>query len=205
MIETRLLDQAAYGTVFARGYRTVEVPIKTGVVRRGVTRQNSLRRFVVKFHRLLPADHATVIAAFEVCDGAATAFRLRDPSDYTGTNEALGNTPGANQTPMQLIKTYSFGGTDKTRKITKPITGAVIEQADGAGGWAVKAGTLATTTGLFTPDTNWTAGRAVRATFEFDVPVRFASDDLAFAYDEYAALTADVELVEDLDQVLNPS
>ena len=64
-------------------------------------------------------------------------------------------------------------------------------------GGVVKSGTYDTTTGLFTPSTNWTAATALTWTGEFDVAVRFASDDLPSQYDNYGAITVSAELVED--------
>lgn len=201
MIESRLLEDVRYGTVFGRTYMTEEVTLRSGVTIRNAQRSNSVRRFVLNYANLTPDQHATVIAAFEVCDGANNSFRLKDWSDYTATLEPLGNTPGVNQTPVQLIKTYTFGGSTKVRTITKPVSGTVTVYQGGV----AKAGTLDTSTGLFTPTTNWTAATALTWTGEFDVPVRFASDELSFSYDNYQALTANVELVEDLAEVIDPT
>lgn len=199
-IEARLLDCVAYGTVYARRYATQEALLRSGLVRRNASRNSSLRRYIINFQNLNLDDHEEVISAFEVCDGAAIGFRIKDWADYTATLESLGNTPGANQTPVQLIKTYTFGATTKTRTITKPTSGSVVVYSNGV----AKAGTYSTSTGLFTPTTNWTAGHALTWSGEFDVPVRFASDDLAFSYDNVRALTANVELEEALDQVIDP-
>ena len=63
-------------------------------------------------------------------------------------------------------------------------------------GGVSKAGTLDTTTGLFTPTTNWTAATALTWTGEFDVPVRFENDTLPASWDNYQVRTVDVELIE---------
>jgi uncharacterized protein (TIGR02217 family) len=78
------------------------------------------------------------------------------------------------------------------------VSGTVtVYQDNGSGSFIAKPGTVDTTTGLFTPSTNWTANRALKASFEFDVPVRFASDDMPASYDTRNAITTSAELIED--------
>lgn len=202
IIHTRLLDKVAYGTMYARRYATQEAAVRSGLVQRNASRSNSVRRYVVKFNSLKPEDHDEVIAAFEVCDGPATGFLIKDWADYSVNQGSLGNAP-AGTTAVQLKKVYTWGGQTKDRKITKPVAGAVVEQYV-AGVWTAKAGTLDTTTGLFTPTTAWTTGAPLRWTGEFDVPVRFVNDELPFEYNNYNALSGNVELEEDIAQVIDP-
>lgn len=94
---------------------------------------------------------------------------------------------------VQLKKTYTLGSQSTSRPIVKPVNGTVTVYSNGV----AKAGTLDTVTGLFTPTTAWTAGHAITWTGEFDVPVTFASDDLIFDYNNFQALTSNIELEED--------
>lgn len=94
---------------------------------------------------------------------------------------------------VQLRKTSWFGTQSTNRNIVKPVAGTVIMYAN----TVVKAGTTDTTTGLFTPASPWVAGDVVTATFEFDVPVTFASDRLVFDYNNFQALSSDIDLEED--------
>lgn len=92
---------------------------------------------------------------------------------------------------VQLKKTYTLGSQSTIRPIVKPVSATVY--ANGV----AKAGTLDTTTGLFTPTSAWTAADVVTWTGEFDVPVTFASDELIFDYNNFQALTSNIELEED--------
>ena len=76
------------------------------------------------------------------------------------------------------------------RTIKKPVSATVYQAG------VPKAGTLDTTTGLFTPTTNWTAGQPLTWTGPFDVAVRFSNDSLPATWDNYQVRTVDVELVE---------
>jgi len=96
------------------------------------------------------------------------------------TNQAIGTGDGAT-TAFQLAKRYASGGQTWVRTITKPVAGTVRVAFDGAEqlvGWTVD-----TTTGVVTFDTAPTAGVAITAGFEFDVPVRFDTDALDVTLD----------------------
>lgn len=194
-IESRLLEDVANGFAGGPTWYTQSVELKSGIVRRTAIRSRPRYRFSAPYQNISPTKTALIIAAFNACQGSAVGFRFKDWADYSVTAESIGTTPGANLTPVQLYKSYTFGSTTVTRPIKKPVS-ATIEQSDGGGGWATKAGTFDTTTGIFTPTTNWTAGRALRWTGEFDVPVRFSSDDLIFDFNTLNALSANIDLEE---------
>lgn len=191
-IESRLLEDVANGFAGGPTWYTQTVELKSGVVRRTAIRSRPRYRFSAPYQNISPTKAALVIAAFNACQGSARGFRFKDWNDYTATAEALGNTPGANTTPVQLIKSYTFGAETVTRKINKPVSGSVTVYSNGVS----KAGTLDATTGLFTPTTAWTAGEALTWTGQFDVPVRFSSDDLILSFNTLNALSSDIELEE---------
>jgi uncharacterized protein (TIGR02217 family) len=196
--ESRLSDRVALGFQAVPFYSTRIVTLDNGREKRNVNWTKAKRRFMALFQGMTETDFAELAACFHAQMGAAYPFRFKDWTDYRVTQGSIGDTPGANTTAVQLVKIYTFGSRTTTRNITKPVNGTVVVyQADGAGGWATKAGTLDASTGLFTPSTNWTAARALRASFEFDVPVRFGSDEFPASYENRNALNATCELVED--------
>lgn len=171
------------------------VSLSNGRERRNARWSNSRRRWTLPFQNITPGDYADILAMFEACDGQNDGFLFRDPLDHVATLESLGNAP-AGSAAVQLIKTYTKGGRTRTRDITRPLaTGFTLYQAGVA-----KAGTLDTTTGLFTPTTAWTEGEALTWSGEFRVPVRFANDWLPFSIDDRAggefAINGSVEIIE---------
>lgn len=94
---------------------------------------------------------------------------------------------------IQIKKNYACGSENTERPIRKPVSGTVTVYANAV----AKAGTLDATTGQFAPTSPWIDGDVVTATFEFDVPVMFASDEMIFDYANFNALTTDIELLED--------
>ena len=96
------------------------------------------------------------------------------------TDQAIGTGDGAT-TAFQLVKVYASGSQSWTRTITKPVDGTVKVAIDGTeqtSGWSVD-----TTTGLVTFTTAPATGAIITAGFEFDVPVRFDTDQLDVTLD----------------------
>lgn len=192
-VESRLLDCVAYGFQGGPTFATQRVQLRSGIERRNAIRSRPMYRYVAPYQNISQADQATVINVFNAVLGSAHGFRFKDWADYTATLESLGNAPSGT-TAVQLKKTYTLGALSTTRNIKKPVTGTVTVYQSGV----AKAGTLDTTTGLFTPSTSWSAGAPITWSGEFDVPVHFASDELIFDFSNLNALTSDVSLEEDL-------
>lgn len=112
----------------------------------------------------------SLLAFFRARRGRAEGFRLKDWQDYAAVGQALG-TGQAAQATVQLVKTYVSGST-VTRTIKKPVAGSVTVYLDGS----PDAGSIDTTTGLYTFSAPLAGGEVITADFEFDVPVRFAAD-----------------------------
>jgi len=121
-----------------------------------------------------------LISFFRARRGSAQAFRFRDPYDHssremteapTMLDEVIGTGDGAT-TSFFLSKTY---GTGEQRRITRPAPGSIKVALDGLPqplGW--RSGPLGTI--IF--DVPPPPGAKITAGFMFDVPVRFASDQL---------------------------
>ena len=133
-------------------------------------------------------DIAELLAFFRARMGPARGFRLRDPFDCEAWDELLGTGDGATAR-FALVRRY--GGV--TRRITRPVAATVRITVDGAAieDFALGADGVVTL-GLVPP-----AGAAVRASFVFDVPVRFAEDRLQVSRATFlAGALASVPLVE---------
>jgi len=197
IIETVMDECVAYGFQAVPSYNTQIVPMDTGHEQRNINWTRAKRKYSASFVNFSLTDFASLLDVFHACSGSAYGFLFPDRSDYQVTNGSQGTTPGTNSTPVQLRKIYTFGANTQTRNITRPKASSVLMYQDnGSGTFVLKAGTTDATTGLFTPSTNWTAGRALRATFDFYVPVRFVSDELPSSYDGPNAVTVQAELIE---------
>jgi len=105
--------------------------------------------------------------------GQFNTLRFRDWGDWDVTNQEIATGDGTTKT-FQLYRVYKAGNVTRTRKITRPVTGSVTAYLDGV----ETAVTVDYDTGQITFAAAPTNGAAITADFQFDIPVRFADDQL---------------------------
>ena len=136
----------------------------------------------------------------------AIGVRYKDWMDYkscllagtpAATDCAIGTGTGALDV-FQLYKTYTIGAYVRSRRILKPIASTVLIAVAGTTKTLTTHYTLDATTGIvtFTAGNIPTAGQAVTAGFEFDVPCRFDADDLSISMDSILSGASQVILIE---------
>lgn len=139
------------------------------------------------------ADFAAYQKFFYARRGRAVGFRFKDWADYKapfwkatpGDFEALPTlftTTGVLAT-FQLTKTYGDAGGSFIRTIRKPVAGSITLYNNGVAMTAGAGGTqyqIDTATGIVTLGSTVAAstGALITGAFEFDVPVRFDTDEL---------------------------
>ncbi|CAO4162823.1 phage distal tail protein, Rcc01695 family [Methylorubrum populi] len=176
--------------------RTEIVTLASGQEHRNSRWADSRRRYDAGLGiRTLDALH-TVLSFFEERRGRLYGFRYRDRVDYRSgppsqapapTDQAIGTGDGANRV-FALAKTYGGGPQAYRRAIAKPVAGSVrvavngVELAAGAVSCDPATGRLTFAPGAVPPP-----GATITAGFEFDVPVRFDTDELSI---DLAAFTA---------------
>ncbi|RDE04812.1 DUF2460 domain-containing protein [Sphingomonas aracearum] len=133
------------------------------------------------------ADIAALLAFFRARMGPARSFRLRDPFDWRGERELLGIGDGV-ATRFALARAYG----EATRAIALPVAGSVRVFVGGA-----QTQAFSVENGAVALDAAPAAGAEVRASFDFDVRVRFAEDRLTVSRASFLAGAApSVPLVE---------
>ena len=192
--ESRLLESVSYGSQFGHSYRTNILQLRSGHERRNAEWSAPLGRFSLSYDNLQADGHEAVIRAHHACMGQLIGFRFKDWADYKADMEQIGVGTGANQV-VQLSKNYTFGSLSAQKKISKPVQGTIQFFAGETQIYPIASDY---TTGIFT--VNATAGAPIYWSGEFDIPVRFASDELLFSIndgnDSTFFLTADVDLQE---------
>jgi uncharacterized protein (TIGR02217 family) len=133
------------------------------------------------------AEMDILIAFFRARYGRAYGFRMRDKIDYQITGATIGIGDNA-VLAFQLVKQYSSGGFTYTRNLTKPVTASVVDATGNTvlntvkiyfDGTLQSSGyTIATDTGLVTFLAPPTTGVVITADAEFDIPVRFDTDQM---------------------------
>jgi uncharacterized protein (TIGR02217 family) len=126
-----------------------------------------------------------VIQFFEGRRGKLHSFRFKDFADFKSgnanavpqrTDQILGSGTGV-QAAFQLVKRYGGPSREYVRNITAPVAGTVLVAVNGV---ATVAFTLNALTGVVTFNAGSIPanGAIVTAGFEFDVPVRFDTDEI---------------------------
>ena len=135
-----------------------------------------------------------LIAFFRARRGKAVGFRFKDWSDYKAENIQIG-VGDDSTTDFQLIKIYSSGSVAVSRDITKPVAGTVDIYVDAV--LQSSGVSVDTTTGIVTFDTAPAGSEVITADFEFDVPVRFDTDELGLSMDSFDASSwSSIPLIE---------
>jgi uncharacterized protein (TIGR02217 family) len=196
MIDARMSEKAERGFSVVPASRTRVTDMKNGHEQRNADWDGKKRRYTAKYAGWTLEMREDLIAHNEVTEGRLYSFRLKDWLEYRVTQQSLGVAPSGT-TPVQLVKTYTKGSTTKTRNIRKPVASTVtVYQDNGSGVLVPKTGTLDANEGLFTPSTSWTAGRPIAWSGDFDVCVRFATDEPEFVLPDREICEVVCELVE---------
>lgn len=168
--------------------RTDVVTLGSGYEERNARWADSRRRYNTGYGVRSLDDLHEVIAFFEARRGRLYGFRWRDPMDWkscppqqepSSGDVILGVGDGATAS-FPLIKTYGSSGHSWSRTVTKPVASSLVVAVDGAPLDYGTAFTLDPLTGVvtFTHSHIPSNGQTVSAGFEFDVPVRFDTDQL---------------------------
>ena len=163
----------------------------SGFERRNSLWSNARLRFDVGPGIRSEAELGLLLAFFRARRGAARGFRLRDPTDFssnamtsppTAADQLLGTGDGL-RADFPLLKAYGSGDAAQLRRITRPHAASILVSLDSAAStaWTLIEG------GVIRFTAPPAAGKAVRAGFTFDVPVRFAEDKLEVTGAVFAA------------------
>ena len=192
--EVQFPPDISYGASGGPGYSTTVVTTVSGHERRNANWAMARGRWNVAHGLKKRAQVAELIAFFRARRGRAYGFRFMDWTDHQALAQGLGVGDGTTKV-FQLVKHYPSGGVVETRVIAKPVAGTVKVYRDGVE--ATAGLTIDTTTGLVTFITAPAAGVQVTADFQFDVPVRFDSDQMEVTIETFELGTwGQIQVVE---------
>lgn len=185
--EVRFPGAISFGSTGGVERRTEVVALVNGYEHRNTPWEQSRRRYDAGLGVRSLDDLAEVLAFFEARRGRLHGFRWKDWMDHKSGlpsaapnvfDQAIGVGDGT-ATQFELIKVYSPGTNEFRRRITKPVAGTVQVAVDGVVQAEGTDFTVDMTTGLTTFAVAPAAGTTVTAGFEFDVPVRFDTDEVS--------------------------
>lgn len=172
-IETpRFPDAISYGATGGPEWSTTVVAVASGFEARNQNWTAARHRYDVS-HVVHDGDggkKAALIAFFHIARGRANAFRYKDWADFSaGAGEGVLTSLSA--TTWQMAKRYTAGAGTFDRVIRKPVSGSVT--LSGGGSYSIDYATGVVTKSAGADPTGWVG--------EFDVPVRFDTDQLQIA------------------------
>lgn len=177
-----------YGSMGGPVFKTDIVVYGDGSEYRNSLWSTPRNRYDVRYAVRSRSDLLNVYQFFMALKGSANGFRIRDLFDFTSAFDGksahaaddvtIGVGDGV-EVDFQLFKRYSKGSTFSDKQILKPVTGTVLIEVNGAPLVEGVGFTVDTGTGLVSLTVAAGAGQLVTAGFEFDIPVRFESDDLS--------------------------
>ncbi|MGH1405968.1 MAG: phage distal tail protein, Rcc01695 family [Rhodomicrobiaceae bacterium] len=186
--EVRFPTAISFGSSGGPERRTEIVVLGSGHEERNTRWADSRRHFDAGYGVKSLDDLHEVISFFEERRGKLYGFRWKDHSDHrsslplqdiTAQDQLIGNGDGV-QSEFQLLKTYGETFAPYSREITKPVEGSVLVSIDSNLQIENTDYTIDHTTGIvtFLSGSIPTNGVIVTAGFEYDVPVRFDTDEL---------------------------
>jgi len=186
--EVRFPTDLALGATGGPERRTEIITLGSGKEQRNTRWANSRRRYNAGYGIKTVDDLHSVVEFFEERRGRLFGFRFKDPLDWKSSlpgmlisalDQTIGEGDGV-QNEFQLTKRYGNEDTGYVRQISKPVNGTLKLAIDGVeilpNQYSVdwKSGLI-----IFEPGEIPTAGSQISAGFEFDVPVRFDTDEIS--------------------------
>ncbi len=187
--EVRFPTGVAMGSSGGPQRRTEIVTLGSGFEQRNARWQNSRRHYEAGYGVKNLDELYTIISFFEERRGALYGFRFKDHLDWKScsplqVHDAQDQPVGIGDgvaTKFNLTKSYGDGGSAYVRPITKPVVGSLLLAVDGAAATVGIDYSIDYATGEldFLSGHVPSIGASITAGYLFDVPVRFASDDLS--------------------------
>jgi uncharacterized protein (TIGR02217 family) len=175
----------SYGMAGGPEYSTDVIVTKNGAEQRNCNWGRPKYRYNVAYGVRTKEQLAKLICFFRAHKGRAIGFRFKDWVDYKASNQPLKEIEGLN---FQLIKNYD----QDLRIITKPVKNTLVITLDGK---KFDYYTVDYNSGIVSLTKKINGD--LRASFEFDVPVRFDTDRLVSTIESYGVYSwQEIPLVE---------
>lgn len=190
----RLPEDVEKGASGGPSFSTAVVSLATGFEQRNMNWSEARCKYDISYGIQTKEDFSAVLAFFYASRGRAHSFRFKDWSDFEigpDTYQTIGTGTGALAT-FQIYKRYTDTGSNTyDRDITKPINGTLYVKVNGVlkteGGGADYTVDYATGIITFNGGSIPPNGHAVSVICEFDVPVRFDTDDFGITLETFQA------------------
>lgn len=203
--EVRFPADLSFGALGGPERRTDIVELTSGFEERNTPWAHSRRRYDAGLGLRSLDDVEALIAFFEARRGQLYGFRWKDWADYKSCPPSKEPRPGDQviargdgvTRSFQLTKTYRSGDASYVRPIMKPVAGTVLTAVQDVERREGVHFALDVERGVVTFEEPPLENAVVSAGFEFDVPVRFATDRILVSVASFrAGQVPDVPVIE---------
>lgn len=199
-IEVQFPTEISYGSSGGPAFSTSVFESASGFEQRTLLWSEARAKYNVATGIKDKVDMDEVLAFFFNVRGRSIGFRFKDWADYQIADQVIGTGNGV-QTVFNIVKTYEVAGGLYTydRRIYKPVSATVTGvKVNNVTQTITTDYTIDYTTGKITFVSAPASGHAVKITAaEFDVPVRFDTDELPIVHEAWLAESlSSVPLVE---------
>lgn len=192
-IDARFPTDISYGISGGPYFETEIIETHSGAEYRNIRTPYGRNKYNVVSGIKTKEQLDEVVSFFRAARGKAMGFRFKDWLDFDAKEQLLGWGDGNNK-KFQLVKIYSKGVTIEARKITKPVAHTEKIFIDGK---RTRLYRLDYDTGEVVFAKPPRKGTKIEASFEFDVPVRFNTDQISASIENYGVHGFDdIELIE---------
>lgn len=187
-VEQQFPNCVSFGSTGGPGFKTSVFEFDSGYTADVIEWERMRAKYTVTFENATPADIEQVLEFFYGMRGQAVGFRYKDWSDYQIVNQNVLVGDGST-VRFEIFKRYTSGGNNFDRIIRKPVRNTPDLQLDGVPLIENLDYFINYTTGEIVFPTAPAAGSICTIIYmEFDVPVRFDTDQLDIAYDDFRQL-----------------
>lgn len=193
--EIRFPESISIKSTTSINFNTNITSSKNGKEKRIINRSESIMVYDIVSGVKSKQDIEEVTKLFRLVKGRAIGFRYKDWLDYSAINQQIDIGDGE-KTKFQLIKTYTdLNSKNKyIREIKKPVENTVKISLDNIPN---KSFSVDYTNGNIIFKETPANSTIITASFEFDVPVRFDSDELEISLDSLnSGKIKDIRLIE---------
>jgi uncharacterized protein (TIGR02217 family) len=178
--EERFPTDVSYGISGGPSFHTEIVETAIGHEYRNIRSPYGRNRYNIASGIKTKKQLDKVVAFFRAMKGRAIAFRFKDWLDFEAEQQFIAISDGKLR-QYQLVKSYEIGTIAEVKKISKPVKDSVKIYVDGNLYRRARIDDL----GLISLYKPLPKGVTITADFEFDVPVRFDTDQISASIESY--------------------
>jgi uncharacterized protein (TIGR02217 family) len=181
--DVRFPEDISYGSSGGPGFNTSVIDLASGHEQRNINWSLARAKYDASYGVKTREQMEEVLDFFYARRGKAFGFRFKDWMDFVLERQSIGAAGGTNT--LQVFKRYEpLTSYFYDRPILKIVPGTVQVWTNG-----VERSPLLVNTGTGLVNTTGYAGQTIEVACEFDVPVRFDTDEINITHDDWELMS----------------